>query len=483
MKCGNNRGRFIVLILLLGISAEAVDPRTNSWLTDFSAKYARIYTSDANKNAGTSVTTWGNGTQNQTAPAYCGVQEMYSSANWVYIRTSGLGSHIMGPWYLNAARTQVFPNYPKNQKAFYRIPRNPTVPSTKSLTGGGAVGYFVDGVAMFDSRDAFYWNGTSDVSGSGNWNRDAYVNESVTFDPANAHQPGSGQYHYHANPPALRYLLNDNISFNSNTKVYSEINTTNLQHSPILGWVRDGYPIYGPYGFSIATNASSGIRRMISGFVLRGGQNGTVNLTNTGRITLPAWAGRSYNRSTNLTSGEYGPAVSASYPLGRYMEDNEYLGDLGKVQGTDFDLDEYNGRFCVTPEFPGGTYAYFVSIASNGTPVFPYNIGRSFYGSPTGNAVVSLAETVITNFVGGVERKTALANPVINSNNTVTLIWSSVEGGTYQVDSASLIPNWNVRITNIVAAGINTQTTLSRTNSVEFQRVSRTALATYDAIK
>ena len=76
-----------------------------------------------------------------------------------------------------------------------------------------------------------------------------------------------------------------------------------------------------------------------------------------------------------------GPTVSSSYPFGRYMEDNAYLGDLTNsatgsnyVHGVDFDLNEYNGRFCVTPEFPGGTYAYFVSISSsssNAVPTFP----------------------------------------------------------------------------------------------------------------
>src|SRR6185436_399126 len=120
---------------------------------------------------------------------------------------------------------------PVNTKSLYRIPRSPAVPVTKTLTGLGAIGYFVDGVAMFDSRDAFYWNGTSEVNGNGNWNRDAYVNESVTFDPASAHQPGSGMYHYHANPPALRYLLGDHVVFNSATKTYSE-SPTNLHHSP-----------------------------------------------------------------------------------------------------------------------------------------------------------------------------------------------------------------------------------------------------------
>ena len=44
------------------------------------------------------------------------------------------------------------------------------------------------------------------------WNRDAYVNESVTFDAAYAHQAGAN-YHYHANTPALRHLLADHVDF------------------------------------------------------------------------------------------------------------------------------------------------------------------------------------------------------------------------------------------------------------------------------
>src|SRR5207302_4404842 len=141
--------------------------------------------------------------------------------------------------------------------------------------------------------------------------------------------------------------------------------------------VRDGYPIYGPYGYAVTNDPSSGVRRMVSGFVPRNTNTAGV-LT---RTILPAWAQRAQNRTT-LTASQYGPAVSGTYPFGRYLEDNDYLADLGFKQGTDFDLDEYNGRFCVTPEFPGGTYAYFTCVTSNGVPVFPYNIGRQFYGTP-----------------------------------------------------------------------------------------------------
>src|SRR2546423_2021263 len=220
----------------------------------------------------------------------------------------------MGPWYLNSAHSQLFPNVPRNSAALYRIPRAPSAATTKTLTGLGPIGYFVDGVAMFDTRDAFYWNGTSEVSGTGNWNRDAYVNEGLTFDPGLAHQPQDGTHHYHANPIALRYLLGDHVDFNASTKTYSESTSAVTKHSPILGWVRDGYPIYGPYGYSSAMDAGSGVRRMVSGFVLRNGQNGTQNLTAVGRTNIPPWAARLYNVPANQVIG---PNGRTTYPLRR----------------------------------------------------------------------------------------------------------------------------------------------------------------------
>lgn len=469
----------LTLCLLLSTLTPAAmaQPIVDSWFTANSGRYARIYTTDANKAAGNAVTTWSNGSQSQNTPAYSGVQEIYSSSNWVYLRTTGLGSHVMGPWYLNVARTQIFPNFPVNTKTLYRIPRTPTVPATKTLTGLGAIGYFVDGISMFDSRDGFAWTGSAESGGgTGYWNRDAYVNEGVTLDPGLAHQEQSGTHHYHANPVALRHLLGDHVDYHATTKSYSESTNPVTQHSPILGWVRDGHPVYGPYGYSEATNAASSVRRMISGYVLRNGQSGTDNLAATGRNTIPAWAVRIYNVSSNQT----GPAVSTTYPLGRYMEDNAYLGDLGYAQGVDFDLDEYNGRWCVTPEFPGGVYAYFVSVSSNGVPTFPYNIGRAFHGSPTGSAQTSITESVTTNFLGESNLAPKLSAPAVG-NGVVTLTWSAQEGGIYRVESTTDFSAWTTNATN-VAAALNTG---AHSNFVSgdasFYRVARTALATYDS--
>jgi hypothetical protein len=470
------------IFLTLAVSTRADDPRTNSWFTTYAGQYARIYTNDLSRTNGISQATWTNGTTMQTLPAYCGVQEIYSSSNWVYIRSTGLGSFVMGPWYLNAAHTQAFPNWPVNQKTLYRIPRNPTVPTTKTASGGGPIGYFVDGAAMFNSWDAYTWSTVSNTDAqniTGYWNRDAYVNEGATFDANNAHQAG-GQYHYHANPPALRYQLGDHVDFNSVSKYYTESPNTPTQHSPILAWTSDGYPVYGPYGYSVSNDASSGIRRMISGYVLRNGQFGTDNLPVTGRKTIPQWAVRLFNVSSNQT----GAPFTDIHTNGCYMEDNDFLGDHGYAPGTNtYDLDEYNGRWCVTPEFPNGTYAYFVSICSNGTPVFPYNIGRGFYGSPTGGVVTAITETVVTNFLGNTNLTSKLNSPGVN-NGTVTLSWSAIKGGSYQVEATTNLANssgWSV-----VSIGISPNQILGAYTNVtaldhQFYRIGRTALANYDS--
>jgi hypothetical protein len=476
--------------LIAASSSPAADTRIDSWITGQSGKYARIYETDADLAAGTTKTTWSRNAVSQTVPAYSGVQEIYSSSNWVYIRTSGLGLHTMGPWYDNAARSALFVNIPANQKALYRFPRSPSVPATK-VTTTGDLGYFVDGVDAFDARDATSYSnangkdgdppGGNGLTGDGIWNRDAYINEAITFDPALAHQQNTGVYHYHANPIATRFLLGDHVSLNPITKSYSESTNMPSHHSPIVAWARDGFPIYGPYGYSNPTNPASGLRRMISGFVLRDGQNGTTNLASIGRILLPAWAARAGNRSTTLIASQYGPGVSTSFPLGRYIEDNDYLGDLGKLQGVDFDLDEYNGRFCFTPEFPTGTYAYFVTITSNGLPTYPYNIGRQFYGTPSGGAVQSITESVTTNFVGGANSTLHLGKPVVSSN-VVTLVWSATEGGTYRVESTPNFLSWSTNATNINPIGNAANLSFSATNVHQFYKVTRTGLAAYDSI-
>ena len=171
--------------------------------------------------------------------------------------------------------------------------------------------------------------------------------------------------------------------------------------------------------------------------------------------------------------------------LFRSIEDYDYLGDVGYAQGITnnpggvlFDLNKYNARFCVTPEFPGGTYAYFESILADGTPFYPYQVGRWFFGNPTGGTT-TISEQVTTNFVGGANTLSLLATPAL-SNSVVTLVWSATEGGTYQVESSANFSAWTTNTTGIAAVFNQCTTTAPLTTSNQFFRVARTALAPYD---
>ena len=323
-------------------------------------------------------------------------------------------------------------------------------------------------------------------SGDGIWNRDGYHNEGVTFDPALAHQAGNN-HHYHAQPLGLRYQLGDHVDYNETTNTYTESAAPVTKHSPIVGWAADGLPVYGPYGYSDPTNAGSGVRRMVSGFALRNGANGTTNITV--RQVLPLWAQRVQNK-TALTTTQYGPAVNATYLLGHYIEDFDYRGDLGQTQTTgatvrDFDLNEQNVRFCVTPDFPSGTWAYFTTINADNTPAYPYTTGRQYFGNPTGGNVTSVTEPVSSSFMGGPFTADAARNiSWAPATGDVTFVWSGVEGGTYRVDASDELSSWNLVISGVTMSGDDqigiAEPGAVTANAKRFYRVERTALATYD---
>ncbi|MGA0899869.1 MAG: YHYH protein [Luteolibacter sp.] len=476
----------ITALLLLPLMNALADPQLTSWFTEDSGQYARIYQSTAAEASGTVSKTWSRGSGVQSSPTYAGVSKIVYSNNWVYIRATGLAGHIMGPWYLDAAKTQNFPNFPSNTAKIYRIPRTPVIPVSKTLTGLGATGCMVNGVSMFDSRDAFSYVSASatdatpvnGLTGDGVWNRDGYHNEGVTFDPALAHQAGNN-YHYHAQPIGLRYQIGDHVDYNPVTNRYTESTAPVTKHSPILAWAADGLPVYGPYGYSSPLDPNSGVRRMVSGYVLRNGSYGTTNLNSTGRTTLPAWAQR-----IQTVAFKNGPNVNATYLLGHYIEDFDYLGDRGYTVGVDFDLNEQNVRWCVTPEYPSGTWAYFTPINTDGTPQYPYTTGRQYYGSPRGGST-TISETVTTFFDGGPNKVETANPPTINeSTGDVTLTWSAVEGGTYLVEASSDLQTWpdltpTVTATSDVAS--ITETGAKNTFSSRFYLVSRTSLASFDS--
>src|SRR5205823_2724995 len=156
------------------------------------------------------------------------------SNSYVYISTTGLASYTMGPWL--DPNGGLFGMWPTNRGAIHQIPRNPTIPTAKTITRGVG-GVLVNGVYLWNNGDAqSYTTSTGQVSftGQGIWNRLAGPTEGPTFDGGNAHQPQNGQYHNHINPRALRYQLGDAVTFNGSSKTYAEATPTH--HSPIIGW-------------------------------------------------------------------------------------------------------------------------------------------------------------------------------------------------------------------------------------------------------
>ena len=133
----------------------------------------------------------------------------------------------------------------------------------------------------------------------------------------------------------------------------NSLEVASTDHSPIIGWAYDGNPIYGPYGYS--KRSGGVVRQLTSGY----------------KLSLKAER----------------PPIN-QFPEGFFVEDYVHNNVTEETV-----LDENNGRFCVTPEFPNGTYAYFATISdgvADGTgpfagykrPVFPYIIGENYYSTP-----------------------------------------------------------------------------------------------------
>ena len=302
------------------------------------------------------------------------VLKVQYSADWVYVSTNGIPSYITGP-FLDGN-----PSLASSQNAIFKISLKPTKNTgTPSNTTGGNIGIFLNGVALFDYRDGVSWSNAQQAlkggplmgMGDNVWNRDAVVGERLGFDCAKGH-PAMGNYHHHQNPSA----------FNLDRKVISSVCDLyaadglyvldSTKHSPLLGYTYDGFPIYGAYGYK-NTDGTGGITRMKSSFFLRNITDRTV-----------------YADGTDVTDG---PAVSTTYPLGYFREDYGYIAP--STSQPDY-LDEHNGRFCVTPEYPKGTYCYFATVDANWNSAYPYIVGPTFYGVRTAAKVPSVTETVTT---------------------------------------------------------------------------------------
>lgn len=241
----------------------------------------------------------------------------------IYLNTLSIPNHTMSNYEAVDASIKTF-----------KIPRsgnsNYGVGATKEPSVAGPIGVFKNGVAAFSYKSTNLW------TGAGSYTENSYVANRFDKDSCrgfralgsdiNSGEAPEGTYHYKSAPICL-------------------YDTGSTDHSPLLGYAFDGNPIYGPYGYTTALDSGS-----------------------SPKLMTPSW------RLKGISSRANGPAYdNYFYPSGYFQEDYEYISGLG-------DLDRYNGRTCITPEYPGGVYAYFTTVDSSHEPVFPYIIGDQFYG-------------------------------------------------------------------------------------------------------
>lgn len=123
-------------------------------------------------------------------------------------------------------------------------------------------------------------------------------------------------------------------------------------HSKILGFCFDGYPIYGPFAYTDAASSSGGISLMTSSYVAK-----------TSDDHRPS--GWKFTDAISVNDINY------NLTTGAFIEDYEYMEGSGL-------LDQYNGRYAITPEYPNGTYAYYLTYTDDSLMIakYPYIIGN-----------------------------------------------------------------------------------------------------------
>lgn len=194
----------------------------------------------------------------------------------------------------------------------FQMPLYPQVAKyITQLQGFEDFGVGLDGVP-FDPGTAEFW------SNNRQWRYEALSGKlNLGMDQNNAHVQPNGAYHYHGLPTEL-------VEGQSPS-----------EHSKLIGYAADGFPIYALYGYVNRRDSKSGIKELTSSYRLRSG-----------------------NRQ-NGPRGAYD---------GTFTQDYEYVAGSG-------DLDICNGRVGVTPDYPAGTYTYFIS---KDFPIVP----RCFIGTP-----------------------------------------------------------------------------------------------------
>ena len=353
--------KLLLLLLLSAVSYAQTNPAITGWLINTTGITGRHYVA-------------GNPTPIVDA-VQANVQLVRYNTTYAYVSATGIPAYITGPFQDGN------PSIATAQNKIFRIPLNPVQGSGTVATTGGNIGVFKNGVALFDYRDGVAWNNATGAlcGGPGNppcaggpgttqvWNRDAIPAERAGFDCAKAH-PAMGNYHHHQNPSAFNLDLNilSNVCDSYPSDGLYVINPT--QHSLLLGFAYDGFPIYGAYAYT-NTNGTGAITRMKSSYQLKSYPTGL-------RTNGPA---------INQVVG------TQTFFNGYFREDYEYIDHTGDATY----LDSHNGRICNTPEYPAslypnGIYCYFATVDANHNSAYPYAVGPTFYGNITVSTVTSV---------------------------------------------------------------------------------------------
>ncbi len=128
-------------------------------------------------------------------------------------------------------RSQGFPNHPtavfpnsgnpntiRVQDFTFRLPLEPKLAGSITRVPMGPIGFAINGVVYFNP---FEMEGMNAVEGY----------SEVWLDSCCGHPQQSGVYHYHKYPSCVKSPFSDD----------------GKQHSPIIGFAFDGFPLYGPY--------------------------------------------------------------------------------------------------------------------------------------------------------------------------------------------------------------------------------------------
>jgi len=310
-------------------------------------------------------------------------------------------------------------NYP------YRAGQNSQGAHDSNQLQSGVIGTTLPGILIYGPANDWYVPGSSGTV----WHYDATQVLINGEDQYGGSTDADGKYHYRDSKFITANAWGNFGYFTSNLNGY--LSTDNSGHSKLIGWAADGYPIYGPFGYANPSNPASGAIRMTSSYAASSTASGrpakqTVTVTSdvisANTITVSTTFGlnpgmRATNNTGGLSSGsawilncglhtaigpeQYtaginqillntnvtltaGTTIDFEFLPGAFIEDYSYTGTGA--------LDRFNGRYCVTPEFPEGTYAYFASQDYNSNPIYPYFVGSSFYGSRSIDISTSLAD-------------------------------------------------------------------------------------------